>query len=468
MFHWRLKLREAGEALSAGRVDEARKLLDDDDLRDFLPAKKLAGQVAEKFTERARQRFAWGESAAGMADLDAAEQLGLPVATGDLLRNEYAQAAAEQALSRLVAGEPDGALKRIERARRRGAMSESLRQVSEIATAWTEARRMAHGGQMTAAQEMLLQSRRQAEASAKSGLGTMQVAPMLDREADSLSERANEHKAAHERLHTAAAKQAWDEALSAADDCLRIAPGDPIAQGLRRRLWKEIGLGLTKTHPGRARQTPLAMPKNNRQIAQSLRSPSKEVPAVRPSTRRSNKSTEDTNAGAVAADRRMLWVDAVGGFLVCLDDEILLGQPASGSAGGATLPILADLSRRHAVLRREEGSYVLQPLGAVSVDGQAIDGPMVLADNNLITLGDSVRLRFTRPHALSSTARLVVESGHRTAPSADAVLLMADSCIMGSSNHCHVHCPRWKEDVILFRKTTSHGEDQLQCRSGHR
>jgi hypothetical protein len=153
-----------------------------------------------------------------------------------------------------------------------------------------------------------------------------------------------------------------------------------------------------------------------------------------------------------------LWVDAVGGFLVCLDDQVVLGQPSQGNS--IAVPILADLSRRHAVIRREGGSYVLEPLQSVRIDGREVSGPTVLVDGQRIQLGDSVRLRFTRPHALSATARLDFESHHKTQPSADAVLLMADSCVMGPNAHCHVRARNAQHDVVLYRSG-----DGLQCRS---
>ena len=89
----------------------------------------------------------------------------------------------------------------------------------------------------------------------------------------------------------------------------------------------------------------------------------------------------------------------------------------------------------------------------------------MLADNQLIQLGDNVRLRFTKPHALSATARLVLESHHKTQPSADAVLLMADSCVLGPNRHCHVRCRNWqrrrrglstKRPSVLPRRRTAH------------
>ena len=163
-------------------------------------------------------------------------------------------------------------------------------------------------------------------------------------------------------------------------------------------------------------------------------------------------------SGTETPKRALLWVDAVGGFLVCLDEQVVIGQPSQG--GAIAVPILADLSRRHAVIRREAGAYVIEPLQSVRIDGREIKGPTVLADGQRIQLGDSVRLRFTKPHALSATARLDFESHHKTQPTADAVLLMADSCVLGPNSHCHVRCRDWQQDVVLYR----HGEG-FQCRS---
>ena len=66
---WRLRLREARVACQNGRYDEAGAMLADEKLREFLPAKQLAHDVADKMLERAGNRFALGDSAAGWKDL---------------------------------------------------------------------------------------------------------------------------------------------------------------------------------------------------------------------------------------------------------------------------------------------------------------------------------------------------------------------------------------------------------------
>jgi hypothetical protein len=157
-------------------------------------------------------------------------------------------------------------------------------------------------------------------------------------------------------------------------------------------------------------------------------------------------------------DRFMLWIDSVGGFCVCLGDAVTLGQP--DRQGAADVAILGDLSSLHARVRRDEEGYLIEALREVRVDDRTVEGIGWLREGSRIQLGGSVRLLFRRPHPLSATARLDFVSRHRTQPSADAVLLMADTCVLGPKRHAHVVCRDWPRDVILYRR----GE-QLFCRA---
>jgi hypothetical protein len=71
-----------------------------------------------------------------------------------------------------------------------------------------------------------------------------------------------------------------------------------------------------------------------------------------------------------------------------------------------------------------------------------------------------VRLKFRRPHALTGTARLEFASNHHTQPTVNAVILMADTCILGPRPHSHIVCRNWTEEVILFKH-----EKELFCRT---
>ena len=162
--------------------------------------------------------------------------------------------------------------------------------------------------------------------------------------------------------------------------------------------------------------------------------------------------------GALQADKFMMWIDAVGGYWVCMNDEISIGQPTA--AAKIDVPILGDISPKHARIHRDGEGYLIEAVREVRVNGQAVRPVASLNDGCRIELGESVRLIFRRPHALSGTARLDFASRHRTQPSADAVLLMADACILGPKPHSHVVCRNWTREVILYRH-----DEELFCRA---
>jgi hypothetical protein len=161
---------------------------------------------------------------------------------------------------------------------------------------------------------------------------------------------------------------------------------------------------------------------------------------------------------APASDSFMLWIDAVGGFWVCLADAVTLGQPTC--AAPSHVAILADISTRHAQIRRDAEGYTIEAFRPLRVNGTSVTAVACLTDGSTVQLGETVRLRFRRPHPLSATARLEFVSSHRTQPACDAVVLMAESCVLGPHSHSHVVCRDWSQQIILYRH-----QGLLYCRS---
>ena len=157
-------------------------------------------------------------------------------------------------------------------------------------------------------------------------------------------------------------------------------------------------------------------------------------------------------------ERFVLWVDGVGGYLVCISDEITLGQATPETT--VDIPILGDLSGKHATLRRQGEHYLIEPSGEVFLDGTRIEQPTLLANNSLLTLGHDIELRFRTPHPLSATARLDFTSHYRTEPRSDAILLISQSLILGPDTHNHIVCREWPENIVLFQE-----ENKLYCHS---
>ena len=96
--------------------------------------------------------------------------------------------------------------------------------------------------------------------------------------------------------------------------------------------------------------------------------------AVSPAAAPKGRPVPPRPAGPGRADgpkgRFLLWVDAVGGYLVCLDDRIILGR--AGPDSPADVPLMGDLSRNHATLIRSGESYVLQAHHSSFVNGKPV------------------------------------------------------------------------------------------------
>jgi hypothetical protein len=153
-----------------------------------------------------------------------------------------------------------------------------------------------------------------------------------------------------------------------------------------------------------------------------------------------------------------VWVDGVGGYLVCPGPSVTAGSFVEQP--GIEIPLQADLRRRHLRLELQCDRFLATPLGPTQLNGQRLSQPTLLADGSVLTLTGQVRWRFTQPHPLSSSARLDYLSPHRSIPWSDAVLLLADTLVFGPARCNHVVCPDWNHDLVLFRR---HG--QLYARS---
>ena len=162
---------------------------------------------------------------------------------------------------------------------------------------------------------------------------------------------------------------------------------------------------------------------------------SRPVPARNPAPARPLARSE----AAGPKGRFLLWVDAVGGYLVCLDDRIVLGR--AGPDSSADVPLMGDLSRNHASLVRSGESYMLQAHHSSFINGKPVADQAVLHDGDVIRLGSTVELEFRQPSPVSATARLIIVSRHRLHLAVDGVLLMAETCIVGGTGQAHIPAP---------------------------
>jgi hypothetical protein len=437
---WRLQLRRARTAVADGRWSEAAALLQDASLREFLPAKLLSQDLAGRLLDRAEQRLRDGQSTAGWQDVNEAQLLGSQEQRVDELRRREAADRLTRAVERLARGDAVAARRELDRMDRLNLGGNERRTWKMIVEQIEAAEQHARRGSLPAAIAALEQARRQLPPSGDS------VAALLDDRLGKLHGQSANQQALEGDLHRALAASDWSAALAAAQSLLELAPEHSAARQARSRAWQAVGMQVTQPYRGRS---PLAAAPRPNILAPAAASTHHHASSAKVDT-----VTTDRHPGK----RVVAWIDEVGAFLVCLGDEIVLGQPSPD--GGVDVPILADLSRRHAVIRRESEAYVLVPLHQTALDGREIAEPTVLRDKSVIKLGPGVEIRFRKPHALSATATLELITRNRIEPAVDAVVLMSESCILGPHSHSHVRCRRWQEELVLFRRG-----DQLMCRT---
>lgn len=467
---WRVQLCAAQALYEQGRLDAARQMLLKPPLCEFRQAQQLLVRVAEALARRAQERLAVGLTTAGLRDLTAAAAAGATEGSLQAARRALAERLAGEAQSLLAAGDPHAALQRLEALGRQEALDVTGRKLLLAARHWQAAEAARRQGRLTDALALFQQA-----AALHPQCAALQSA------AAACQHAATRLRTQLELLHGALLRNAWPEAFAAAQSILEICPEHPAAAAALSRAWQVAGLG-----PGA----------NDRQVRAarlpdvSTRPPKRSVPQVHNGHARGgahlglaqNEWSERAELGAVPEEllpirRFMLWIDGVGGYLVCEADSVVIGQPDSvgsihparaqaetepphaalqqrldpAGAREADVPILADLSRRHARIRRLGEDYLLDPFREVRINKRPVKVSTLLTDGAELELSPGVRLRFRRPHPLCATARLEFLSRHRTHPPADAVLLAAGTCILGPEPRAHVVCSDWQRPVLLFR-----------------
>ena len=465
---WRIALRQADEAARAGRLDEALRLASKPDVVDHHHAVQLRGKLAMELIARAARRGEADDLAGAIDDLRVAEGLHAPPDTLAATRLALAERLAVEVRADLDLGEPGRVAERIEELARSKIGGPALRRAKEVAEAWKVALDEARRGEFGRSFEQLDRADRLAGGTALAAL----AAARRDIEA-----RQKAASPRVEALYAALSEGRWAETLAAADGVLEVVPEHPSARQARTRAWQQIAaIGpSSSTLPSRGGRS---IPASFAADPSPLPSPTPPTPAASPQAGpqprsfivadfeapRGIRSIPVAPARALAQagspgpeGRFLLWLDAVGGYLVCLDDRVILGR--AGTDAVADVPLLGDLSRQHASVARDGEGYVIRAIKPTYVNGKAVT-TAPLRDGDVIRLGSTVELEFRQPSPVSATARLRVVSRHRLPLAVDGVILMAETCIVGDSRQAHIAAPGLAAPIVLYRQGSA-----LWCRA---
>ncbi len=486
-----LRLRQAEVALAAGRLDEALRLVGDHGLGEHRRGQRLIGRLVERLVERGRRHLEASRLAEALVDADKANRLGGAMSCVAELRGRVARAIAAQRR------EADRRAFRADVARdhaRRGEFSAGCAAVRAIAdndssVTW---QRIGHA---MARDEAELRDRlaeaeaaieRRAWAAAAEALRTAQrrypsherVRALRARVAEAATDQAATELASGrpDRATTLLrAIEGLDEATPAAQECRRsvaevreaaeaLRRGEhrrliPLLRRLRQRLpgaaWVNEALEQAEQLERAASELeagPLGLVWEAETVVAGTRE-ELSIPRRRPleDSRpspgfRAHRGALGNHRGPGASSAFLLDVEGVGAFVMHPGPSVTLGAvsgPAEVDVGIVAEPTLTPAR----VVRRDE-DYFVEAERPIRVNGQSVRHKL-LHDGDKLELSPRCRLRFTLPHAASTTAVLELSGARLPRGDVRRVVLLDRDLIVGPGPAAHVRAASVSEPIVL-------------------
>jgi len=475
-----VRLKAAENALHDGRLDDAVQALLDAEVRRQARGQTLVDDLAGPLLARARLHAQAGRYQAALDDLERLAQLDRAGAEAAALRQRveselhnrhhreadrrdaYNRAAADLEAGRLASARV--AIERVPDDHRREALREELDvRVMRANQLLEQARQALEAGDVPGAcrfwQSACERHGRSPEvdlftgrlaAAVRDTLESHFVAGRLD-QFDTLLRgvavlgRVDASLSVYERL--AAGCRAAAGRLSTRDfgalraELLRIRAARAAATWLTDALAALAGL---LEHEERLLASPLGTLDGGN--AAPLTPPPAPQPLARPGN---DPLREKANAGParLVSDPLLLLVDSCGSSLLVTRSLVRIGR--AGGDRTIDIPIPAEIQAHHADVLREGDDYFLMARGPVRVNDRPV-ARALLRDGDRITLGDKVRLRFSKPSAKSDSAVLKMSDRCRLADDVSRVVLFVDTCLIGPSASCHLRTREGESRVVLF------------------
>lgn len=448
MFNTWLAFKQMSEALQQGRLEDALAHARQPAVRGHQRGAELAKQLGLAFLERAKGRLArGGEALDAWRDVQHAAEVGAEPRLIEKLRGEAGEALLKELRACMDQGPPEAVLERLAGAKTLGVGLPAEQPLEAVARAWQEAQELAQRGELALALAKLEQTAWRPHAAVAAFHAQLQEHLL------SFTEKNAE-------LQLAMEDRRWRDVIRLADQLLVIAPHYAPLRRARSLAWKELEpTTLVPAAPAKAAAAPAA---HEKQTAGPHAAAGGGVAVLAPP----KPLLAPVGSPSAAAEppplqglprRFILWIDGVGGYLVCLAAKVSLGQ---ASEGAVDIPLFADVSRLHAYISRDSEGYLLEALRPAQVNGKPAEKTL-LRDGDDIVLGGGCRLKFHQPVAIANTARLELASRHKLPLSLDGVLLMDETCLFGPSADAHVVVPDLPRPIALLRR-----KDELIVQSG--
>jgi hypothetical protein len=228
--HGWLTLKQAQEAIRAGRLDDAYALLTQPQIQGHKKCWELSHQLMLAYIERGRQHLRQNDTASAWSDLLQAEQVGITDSAPLRLRQELTNRGMAEVGELLDAGEAGRAVEAITQLKMRAVRRTDLDALEEGAKEWVAARDCTERGEFARALEKMERVRRLLPAHAVAAR----------RCEDQIAEKNRTFEPLLVQVHRAAQDQEWQEVLRLSEKILAQAPQHAEVRRLRTRAWKAI------------------------------------------------------------------------------------------------------------------------------------------------------------------------------------------------------------------------------------
>lgn len=433
---WGKRQKLASRAMVEGDLDLAAEHLKRDRSQQTFNGRRLMRRLTSALVQRAEQASSLGNLSFAWRDLSTASELAGPK-DEDLIsrqKNQLVELTIESADSLLFNGKVTHAVQLVNQLGTRKIMDWRADRIRNVSRCLQSADELSATGKFQDSITELEQAK-----------NLQPDLPFLESRLAAGRQRQLQLKELTAELQSSALKCQWGDVNKCCQKILTIAPKHQIALDAQRhclsRMKRKTSAGLRATNvPDKAR---ISASNSFFQLDQHPTTPDSSKPG-------SDLGSENTIHEISDVESFLLWVDGVGGYLVCTDRVNTVGQAVPQA--NISVPIQGDLRRRHARLETVGGHHLIQPLGPVSIDGELVVSPAEVKHKQIIAFDGGVQLKYTQPHPLSNTARLDFVSRHRTCPWSDAILLASQSIILGPNRANHVFCPTWRLDLMLFER----------------
>ncbi len=491
---FKARLKAAETALADGRVDEAFRLATVPDLASERRAQEVLSEAGEKLFVRAEAHYKAGRCAEALLDLDKADRAGFKPNSVSDLRTIVRAAVEEQnrnqqsrrgridaAQQRLAAGSLRAAEQILERASVGDARAGKLKQQAadreeRAEELFKEVKQYVKDNHLARAIERFKDARRlHAKNKQVPEWERILVEKVIDSVNQSLTQgRLNRAFEEMNLLSGVGAQSPAKAELAAALDTISAAGaavGSGDYEGARRKVlglehllpsakWvrqaaaqlKQVDELVTQLHGGPLGLVPKATAERRgpREVAQAKACGSLSVVGDASARLDETMAMPGQLLGdSLLPERLLILVDGSGSYLLIRNPRASIGRAATDHP--ADIPIVSNLSERHADIARVDDDYFIFANREVNIGGKPVQQKLLQSGDKII-LGKRSKLTFNLPSRKSTSAVLDLSGSGKLPNDVKRIILFDRLATVGRKSNAHIVVPTAAEDLVLYER----------------